>query len=269
MTDSGDAERPSPDVRVDASGGRGVLVGPHGVQINYFYPPARTDGVAPAPLVTIAGKVDSPYRGLGWFGDKDAPFFYGRERVVEDVLERLSRAARVPCIVVVSGVSGAGKSSLLRAGVLPRVLGVGLPDIPHARAWPQLVLTPGHLPLDQLAFAVAQHAGIDAASVCRELRERPEAFALTAAQVAASGSVADDGHDQRMLLVVDQFEEVFTQCSDQAQREGFVAALHAAATVSHGLSDTPAAVVVLVMRADFEARFADLPVSPFHPAEAA
>lgn len=259
-TDSGDAERLSPGAHVSATGGRGVLVGDHGVQINYFYPPAQTDGITRAPLVTITGKVDSPYRGLGWFVDKDAPFFYGRERVVEDVLERLSRAVRIPRIVVVSGVSGAGKSSLLRAGVLPRVLGAGLPEIPHARAWPQLVLTPGHMPLDQLAFAAAQHAGIDAASVCRELRERPESFLFTAAQAADSGSDGDDGRDQRILLVVDQFEEVFTQCSDQAQREGFVAALHAAATTVRGTSDTPAAVVVLVMRADFEARFADLPL---------
>src|SRR5205823_1321915 len=63
----------------------------------------------------------------------------------------------------------------------------------------------------------------------------------------------------RLLLVVDQFEELFTQCADEAQRRAFIAALHAAATAGHGPDQTPAALVVLGMRADFETRCADYP----------
>ena len=58
----------------------------------------------------------------------------------------------------------------------------------------------------------------------------------------------------RLLLVVDQFEELFTQCAGEAQRRALISALHAAATAGHGPDQTPAALVVLGMRADFEAR---------------
>ena len=64
---------------------------------------------------------------------------------------------------------------------------------------------------------------------------------------------------RRILLVVDQFEQVFTQCSDEEQRQAFITALHAAASVGHGGEQVPAALVVLVVRADFEARCADYP----------
>ena len=63
----------------------------------------------------------------------------------------------------------------------------------------------------------------------------------------------------RLLLVVDQFEQVFTQCPDEGQRRAFITALHAAASAGHGLDDAPAALVVLGVRADFEARCADYP----------
>ena len=59
--------------------------------------------------------------------------------------------------------------------------------------------------------------------------------------------------------MVDQFEEVFTQCADEGQRQAFITALHAAATAGHGPDQAPAALVVLGVRADFEARCADYP----------
>ena len=64
---------------------------------------------------------------------------------------------------------------------------------------------------------------------------------------------------RRLLLVVDQFEELFTQCADEGQRRAFITALHAAATAAHGPDQAPAALVVLGVRADFEARCADYP----------
>jgi WD40 repeat protein len=64
---------------------------------------------------------------------------------------------------------------------------------------------------------------------------------------------------RRVVLVVDQFEEVFTQCDQEAQRRAFITALHAAATAGHGPAQAPAALVVLSVRADFEARCADYP----------
>src|SRR5690348_14737184 len=170
---------------VDARGGMGVQVGERNTQIIYTYNNLTwTDGVAPPPLVTVSGVIDSPYRGLGAFEEQDAAFFFGREAAVTELLERLSRLLQGPGLLVVSGVSGAGKSSLLQAGVLPRIRGAGLASEPGSATWPCLVFTPGRAPLDELALRVAVQAGSDAAAVRRGLDIDPAGFALTARQAA-------------------------------------------------------------------------------------
>ncbi|WP_024799481.1 hypothetical protein [Nocardia sp. BMG51109] len=240
------------DRHVDARAAQGVQVGDHNTQVIYSYRGTWTDGVAPAPLIGVTGEVESPYRGLGWFSERDAPFFFGRDKAIDEVLQRLSQRLHQPGVLVVSGVSGAGKSSLLRAGVIPRLRGVGLDGAAQAHRWACLLLTAGHSPLDELAVVTAQVAGLDAATIRRELRDDPAGFAVTAAQAARQS--AESGEPGGLLLVVDQFEQVFTQCSDEIQRQAFVTALDAAATIRH--ADTTV-LVVLVMRNDFEARCGD------------
>jgi hypothetical protein len=103
-----------------------------------------TDGVAPPPLADDTGAMgESPYRGLAAFGEQDEGFFFGRKKAAEKVLERLSQHLSHPGLLMVSGVSGAGKSSLLGAGVLPCIRDSGLVGAPEAKDWPCLVLTPG------------------------------------------------------------------------------------------------------------------------------
>ena len=228
---------------------------------------AARDGAAPRP----AGVTGSPYRGLTAFEEQDAGFFFGREAAAIEVLDRMSRSLGGAGLLVVSGVSGAGKSSLLRAGVLPRLRADGLPAVPGAAWWPRVVFTPTRAPLDELALRAGVLAGADAAAVRRELEGAPAWFALTARQAALACSPGPAGdpdggpamHDQpgqrRLVLVVDQFEELFTQCPEEGQRRAFITALHAAATAGHGPDQTPAALVVLGVRADFEARCADYP----------
>ena len=236
---------------------------------------AAARGRAPAAAALAAadggrprrGGAASPYRGLSVFGEQDAPFFFGREAATAQVLDRMARLLTGAGLLVVSGVSGAGKSSLLRAGVLPRIRAAGLAGAPGAASWPCLVFTPTRAPLDELALQVAVPAGADAAAVRRELEAHPEGFALTARQAAtprAPGLAEGPGaaHDQwrrRLLLVVDQFEELFTQGADEEERRAFITALHAAAATAHGPGQAPAALVVLGVRADFEARCADYP----------
>ena len=171
-------------------------------------------------------------------------------------------------LVVVSGVSGAGKSSLLRAGVLPRLRGAGFGSAPEAASWPCLVFTPGRRPLEELAVRVAPAAGADAAMVLPGLAADPAGFAVTTRQAALArpGTSAQDGGlpegagQQRVLFVVDQFEQLFTQCEDEDERQAFITALHAAAATPGGDDQLPAAVVLLLIRADFEARLADYPL---------
>ena len=214
----------------------------------------------------------SPYRGLAAFEEQDAAFFFGREAATGQVLDRMSRHLAGAGLLMVSGVSGAGKSSLLRAGVLPRIRAAGLAVAPGAASWPCLVFTPTRAPLDELALRVAPLAGADAAAVQRGLAADPGGFALTARQAALARPAGSAGYgdgpvaerDQppqlrRLLLVVDQFEELFTQCPDEEQQQAFITALHAAATAAHGPDRAPAALVVLGVRADFEARCADYP----------
>ena len=254
---------------VDARGAMGVQVGDGNTQIIYAYGQLTwTDGVAPPPLVSRSGVVDSPYRGLGAFEERDAGFFFGREDAVAQVLERMSRLLARGGLLVVSGASGAGKSSLLRAGVLPRLRGAGLAGAPGAASWPCLVFAPGRAPLDELAVRTALLAGTDAAAVRRGLTADPGGFALTARQAALARPPAPGGESaaaaaqepgRRLLLVVDQFEQVFTQCADEAQRQAFITALCAAAGAGNGGEVVPGALVVLGVRADFEARCAGYP----------
>jgi WD40 repeat protein/transcriptional regulator with XRE-family HTH domain len=241
---------------------------------------AAARGTVPAGQVLAAAEAarprpgavtGSPYRGLAVFGEQDAGWFFGREAATIAVLDRMSRLLAGAGLLVVSGASGAGKSSLLQAGVLPGIKEAGLAAAPEAASWPYLVFTPTRAPLDELALRVAPLAGADAAAVRRGLAADPDGFALTARQAAlawpkgqprTNGSAAerDQPPHRRLLLVVDQFEELFTQCAEEPQRRAFIIALHAAATAGFGPDQVPAALVILGVRADFEARCADYPL---------
>src|SRR5215469_2009407 len=228
---------------------------------------AAAESAGPRPVPVTA----TPYRGLAAFEERDAAFFFGREAAAGALLERMSRLLAGAGLLVVSGASGAGKSSLLRAGVLPQIRAEGLAAAPGAAAWPCVLFTPTRAPLDELALRVAPLAGADAAAVRRGLTADPGGFALTARQAARAGAPkppdeepegAPAPRDQlppgRLLLVVDQVEELFTQCADEGQRRAFITALHAAAA-GRGPGQAPAALVVLGVRADFEVRCANYP----------
>jgi len=216
-----------------------------------------------------------PYLGLVPFGERDARVFYGRGELVAQLAQRLAgRLDGTAGMLVVAGESGSGKSSLLRAGLMPWLAAGALG--PGSEAWPRRVIQPAGRPVRELAMALAEVAGADPVSVYRSLSAAPgEApmLAELAVRTAADGRPAPGPGapagtaawaPPRLVLVVDQFEELFTATADpqdgSAEREGFITALHAAATVAAGPHKLPAALVVVAVRADYLGRLIADPV---------
>ncbi|MFI7049612.1 nSTAND1 domain-containing NTPase [Streptosporangium sandarakinum] len=228
--------------------------------------PRQPPGGAPG-AVRARWSDGCPYRGLVPFGEADAEVFHGREVTTAQLLTTVSRRLAAPGLVVVTGASGAGKSSLLRAGLLPAI---GRGELTAAaRHWPVQVIEPAGSPLAALAAALGALAGVSAPEVVRGLREDPgqapllvrQAVEADARRRALPSSAVAGG---RLVLVVDQFEEVFTLVSDAderavAEREAFIAALHEAATAGCGPHGAAAALVVLAVRGDVVDRCAAHP----------
>ncbi|WP_055536136.1 WD40 repeat domain-containing protein [Streptomyces alboniger] len=185
------------------------------------------------------GERRGPYVGLAAFQQEDAAWFFGREQLTDDLVRRI----RERRFLAVFGASGAGKSSLLRAGLLPR-----LREGPHAE-WTTVLFAAGAHPLEECAARLAAVGADSATALRRELAADPRALHLTVLK-----ALADRPPDAELLLVVDQFEEVFTLCADAAERTRFITALLTAAQAANSRTR-----VVLGVRADFYARCAQYP----------
>ncbi|MCP9959197.1 helix-turn-helix domain-containing protein [Streptomyces sudanensis] len=191
-----------------------------------------------------------PYRGLLPFTPQDAKWFFGRERATAALVERLlERIGSGPLVLVAP--SGAGKSSLLNAGLVPALARGDLP-VAGAGRWPVVTLTPTSRPLDELLERTAKVLGGGLGVTVEEVRDDP--LALLAAVAARSDATAPAGGGplppSRPVLVVDQFEELFTDCSDEEERRAFVRVLAALAGPAPAPDAPEPAVVVLGVRAD-------------------
>ena len=233
---------------------------------------AAARGRAPAEDVLAAlsgagsGWAGCPYLGLVPFGEHDAPVFYGRGELAGQLARRLAGRLDGTGILLVAGESGAGKSSLLSAGLMPRLAAGALG--PGSEGWPRRVIRPTASPLRELAMQLAGISGADPVSVYRSLSAAPveapmlaeHAVRAAAGRGAGTGPVdAAAGDPPRLVLVVDQFEELFTADVSPVEREAFIAALHAAATCPAGPRRLPPALVVAAVRADFVGRLIGYP----------
>jgi WD40 repeat protein len=221
---------------------------------NAAYQPA--DGIRRSrPAVGEAGEAGEaagaetvcPYRGLAPFDAEDARFFFGREELTAELVGRLADLAPGGGPVAVVGPSGAGKSSLLRAGLLP-ALRRGELGLSGSAGWPLLVITPGAHPMASLAARLGPLAGTPPGDIAAACTADPGQCAELVRQAAAAGAA---NTDQRLVLIVDQFEEVFTACQDEAERQSFIGLMCALAAPGGGHA---AAIVVLGIRADFYGR---------------
>ncbi|MFH8612217.1 NACHT and WD repeat domain-containing protein [Streptomyces sp. NPDC018029] len=186
-----------------------------------------------------------PYVGLAAFQPEDAAWFFGREQLTDDLVERV-RSRR---FLAVFGASGSGKSSLLRAGLLPRVRGDTGGDSGAGSGWVTVLFAPGAHPLEECAARLAAATDGSATVLRRDLATDPRALHLTVLKALASRPP-----ESELLLVVDQFEEVFTLCSDARERTRFITALLTAVRAPNSRTR-----VVLGVRADFYARCARHP----------
>jgi energy-coupling factor transporter ATP-binding protein EcfA2 len=205
---------------------------------------AAITGVTARPAVLPGARVDvCPYRGLEVFDEQHAEFFFGRDDDIARVVEKLSDSR----FLAVLGPSGCGKSSLVRAGVIPALKRGTLPG---SDAWTVCVVTPGARPLEVLAAQLVRL--FPGESMQRALDEfRADERSL---DLAVSLALADRPAAERLVLVVDQFEEVFTLCADEAERAAFLANLCYAGSIPGGR-----VTVVVAMRADSYHRCAAYP----------
>jgi WD40 repeat protein/tRNA A-37 threonylcarbamoyl transferase component Bud32 len=200
-----------------------------------------------------------PYRGLQVFEEQHAEFYFGREALVHQLVSYHAAIAanlRGDRFLTIMGASGSGKSSLVRAGLIP-ALRAGAAS--GNTSWTVCLMKPGERPLEELAAQLAPLLN-NAPNAMGNGHHAPTTSDL-------KGKLATDGRmlhlavrqawmpslpGQRLLLIVDQFEEIFTLCHDEMERRRFIENLLYATAVSDG-----PVVVLPTMRADFYHHCAD------------
>ena len=182
------------------------------------------------PLVDV--DIRNPYKGLRAFAEVDAGDYYGRDRLVARLTEQVARYR----LTVVVGPSGSGKSSLVRAGLLPLLRRDGVRP-----GRPTLIteMYPGSYPFEELEAALLRVAVDRPVDLLDELVADDRGLLRATKQI-----LPDDDCD--LLLVIDQFEELFSLTADASVRQLFLDSL-----VTVGRDERSKVSVVLTMRADF------------------
>jgi len=214
------------------------------------------DGVRGVRRVEPADMADEcPYPGLASFGRAQARWFFGRDGLTADLVSRLSEILTDGGPLMVVAPSGAGKSSLLQAGLLPALRQGALPAA-GSRNWPQVVFTPTAHPMREAVAQIAVIAGATADAVetaaygAGQLTEMLRSTLRARTDAGLAGAA-------RAVIVVDQLEELFALCTDEEERRAFVGWLWQVADASGG--ENAPALVICGLRADFYAGCANYP----------
>ncbi|MFF4350448.1 AAA family ATPase [Streptomyces sp. NPDC001530] len=203
----------------------------------------------PVEAPTVPGGV-CPYRGLASYRQQDARWFFGRERSTDALVAQLRAVETTGGLVMLVGASGAGKSSLLSAGLVPALRNGALGD-ENSQAGEVLQLVPGGDPLAELTRRIPELAHVVSAAEEPAAKEpRTPQFAHAVRESIAAWAQRETSSAIRPVVIVDQFEEAFTLCSNEASRRTFIQLLHAACTPADS-GDTAPVLVVLGIRADF------------------
>jgi Novel STAND NTPase 1/TIR domain/Trypsin-like peptidase domain len=187
----------------------------------------------------------NPYKGLHPFTGDDAHDFFGRDRLINDLAASLEEALtseeknqQCARLLAVVGPSGSGKSSVAMAGLLPRLREGKLPG---SEQWIYLdPIVPGSRPIENLALMLSDHLPYTPTAIREELEDdAARGLHLLATKLAKRAGT-------KVVLFVDQFEELFTQTPSEDERRHFLDLLVTAITEPHGQ-----VIVLLTLRADF------------------
>ncbi len=203
---------------------------------------------------------EAPFKGLHYFDEQDADLFFGRERLVNKLVSQLRKAAldaesEAPRFYAIVGASGSGKTSLVRAGLIPAIKKAqpvaGVDTAQYDTEWVVRAMTPTAKPLRRLAVVMGASANTAGArQLARDFAVDPRTLTDAAARLGG-----DHGSGRRrVLLVIDQFEELFTLCPNEDERQAFVDNLATAAAEPDGTF-----VLFISLRADFYGHCAEYP----------
>jgi ABC-type glycerol-3-phosphate transport system substrate-binding protein len=186
----------------------------------------------------------NPYKGLHSFLEADADDFFGRDALIDALVARSAEPLEGARFLAVVGPSGSGKSSAVRAGLIP-TLRAGA--VPGSDRWFYAEMLPGSHPFEELETAL-QHVALDPPPDLLEMLEgRDDGLAQAVGRI-----LPDDGTE--LVLVVDQLEEVFTMVDDEQLRNRFLRSLVGATQVPDARLR-----VIVTLRADFYDRTLGVP----------
>jgi WD40 repeat protein len=197
-----------------------------------------------------------PYRGLLPYDQAHEAVFFGRDRLTATLVGTLTQSG----LVMVTGASGAGKTSLLRAGLVP-ALARGV-QVPGSSSWLQVQMVPGPHPLTELSARLAQLSDGDPAVIRKGLADAPGDAHLLVSDIVWAAADRQRGTDAaRLVLIIDQFEQVFAATGEEGrlERAAFLEAVCAAATLPAGGRGEPPALAVIAVRGDYWDRCAAYP----------
>ncbi|WP_157574011.1 WD40 repeat domain-containing protein [Nocardia jejuensis] len=170
---------------------------------------------------------------------------FGRDAFLTSALTTISELAVSSGLITLAGASGVGKTSAVHAGLLPAIA-AGALSVPRSNLWPQFTMTPGTNPIETLTTTLATHLS-PARDLDDQLRSCPDQF-----DSALTRAMREHPTPEHIVLVIDQFEELFSDRVDKDDRALFIRALIA-------LADGPA-LVLLCSRADFYGAYLEDPI---------
>ncbi len=181
--------------------------------------------------------LENPYKGLRAFTEADAERFYGRDTLIQELFTKLSEPTELARFLAVVGPSGSGKSSVVKAGLVPALRRGGLPG---SENWFLLDFTPGAHPWEELESTLLRAAVNPPETLLNQLQDGNRGLLRAVRRI-----LPDDGKTE-LVLVIDQFEELFTLVEEESVREQFLNSL-----VTAMLDERSRLRVIVTLRADF------------------